>query len=466
MTTSVNTNTTATGATNVTVATTTIGGAEFQSVLQADPATGSAFKGAADATLATANTNLVQIHNDLIAALPAGTNLIGKVGIDQTTPGTTNAVSVGSSISSLPLPTGAATAANQAASANGSALETGGNLATVATKTTSIAAQLPAALGGNTVPASLAVTAPRKLNITGFASVALSTTYANLLDPSAGSAATDVRDYNTVLLTVVSTATTGSYTIQGSFDSARTIGLVTLQAQEITVQTGGAVINGAITPTAATRVFRVNVADINYLSLNLSTGITANAIQAYATLTQAVTFPTQLTVVQGTGSSLNVQTTGAAAQGATASGNPVFTAGIGKTAQPTARTDGQIVAPLFDKIGRMVTVNNHVRDLTDLNSMVTLTSTTETTIIAAIASTFNDIVSMILTNTSATGVRVDLRTVAAGTVVASIWLPATTTLTVDVSSSLKQATVNTAWTAQLSAAVTDVRITAVSIRSI
>lgn len=34
--------------------------------------------------------------------LIAGTQLVGKVGIDQTTPGTTNAVSVGSSISSLP----------------------------------------------------------------------------------------------------------------------------------------------------------------------------------------------------------------------------------------------------------------------------------------------------------------------------------------------------------------------------
>jgi hypothetical protein len=35
-----------------------------------------------------------QLHTDLTAAVPAGTNLIGKVGVDQTTPGTTNAVSV------------------------------------------------------------------------------------------------------------------------------------------------------------------------------------------------------------------------------------------------------------------------------------------------------------------------------------------------------------------------------------
>ena len=37
-------------------------------------------------------TALAQLHADLIAALPAGTNIIGKIGIDQTTPGTTNGV--------------------------------------------------------------------------------------------------------------------------------------------------------------------------------------------------------------------------------------------------------------------------------------------------------------------------------------------------------------------------------------
>ena len=47
------------------------------------------------ATCVTTNTLMAclrQIHADLIAALPAGTNIIGKFGIDQTTPGTTNGV--------------------------------------------------------------------------------------------------------------------------------------------------------------------------------------------------------------------------------------------------------------------------------------------------------------------------------------------------------------------------------------
>ncbi len=91
----VNANTAASGAVNLTVSTVSIGGAEFQKILLADPATGVEYKIASEATLAL-----------VLAAL-------SHVGIDQTTPGTTNAVSVGASITSLPLPNGAATSANQ-----------------------------------------------------------------------------------------------------------------------------------------------------------------------------------------------------------------------------------------------------------------------------------------------------------------------------------------------------------------
>jgi len=62
-------------------------------------------------------TNGVQVN----AALPAGTNIIGKFGIDQTTPGTTNLVAAGQNgtwnitnvSGTVSLPTGAATSANQ-----------------------------------------------------------------------------------------------------------------------------------------------------------------------------------------------------------------------------------------------------------------------------------------------------------------------------------------------------------------
>jgi hypothetical protein len=59
--------------------------------------TGGAGGGAAqDATIVISNAKLDQLHADMIAATPAGANIIGKVGIDQTTPGTTNGVVVNS----------------------------------------------------------------------------------------------------------------------------------------------------------------------------------------------------------------------------------------------------------------------------------------------------------------------------------------------------------------------------------
>lgn len=52
------------------------------------------------ANQATANASLATIATNTGAATPAGTNIIGKVGIDQTTPGTTNGVQV---VAALPV---------------------------------------------------------------------------------------------------------------------------------------------------------------------------------------------------------------------------------------------------------------------------------------------------------------------------------------------------------------------------
>lgn len=235
--------------------------------------------------------------------------------------------------------------------------------------------------------------------------------------------------------------------------SIRSIRMENLPDDDVVYNLWMHTINGSTAP-ATTTTWTVGFASVEQVG--------NNKVQAIAPSTPATNSLGQITVVQGTGSALNAQVTGAAAQGATASGNPVFTAGVAKTALASARTDGQIVAPLYDKIGRQIATIGQVRDLVTFQTMVTLTATTETTIAAAVASVFNDLYSLVITNTSATGVRVDFRTVAAGAVVFSVWIPATTSLVLPMTVPFKQATVNTAWTAQLSAAVTDVRITAVT----
>lgn len=107
---------------------------------------------AGSTTVVTGNVTVIQptgtnlhtvldsgVLTSITNALPTGTNLLGKVGIDQTTPGTTNGVVVNSSA----LPTGAATSANQAT-----------EIASLA----SIDAGIPAALGQTTMANSMPVT--------------------------------------------------------------------------------------------------------------------------------------------------------------------------------------------------------------------------------------------------------------------------------------------------------------------
>lgn len=103
-------------------------------------------------------TNGVQVN----AALPAGTNLMGKVGIDQTTPGTTNGVQVNAA-----LPAGSAIIGNiridqtTPGTTNAVQANAGTNLNTSAlnleTTQTAMSAKLPATLGQKAMAASMAV---------------------------------------------------------------------------------------------------------------------------------------------------------------------------------------------------------------------------------------------------------------------------------------------------------------------
>lgn len=158
---------------------------------------------------------------------------------------------------------------------------------------------------------------------------------------------------------------------------------------------------------------------------------------------------------------------GGAASGAAVAGAPMQAGGRAATANPTAVTDGQAAYAMLDKLGKPVVVPFAPRLLT-IQNLITLTATTETTLLAAAAATFHDLVLLMITNTSATAVRVDIRDTTAGTVRLSFQLPPGTTLNsnivVEPASPIEQAAVNTNWTAQLSAAVTDVRIFAKAVK--
>lgn len=145
-------------------------------------------------------------------------------------------------------------------------------------------------------------------------------------------------------------------------------------------------------------------------------------------------------------------------------GNPIKVGGIAKTALPTAAAADDRVNAMYDKFGRQVTLNNAMRDLLG-SQTTTISNTTETTIITAAASIFNDLVTLFISNTSATAARVDIRDTTGGSVIFQLYLPAGDMRGLSLTTPWPQTSVNTNWTAQASASVTDLRISAMFVKN-
>lgn len=186
-----------------------------------------------------------------------------------------------------------------------------------------------------------------------------------------------------------------------------------------------------------------------------------------ALLVEGVASGTNLPVSQATASALNAQVVGNVANAASDSGNPVKIGGVGHTANPTAVTDGQRVDAMFDKLGKQVTVGA-LRDLKAVQKTTITSSTSETTIITAAASTFHDVYSIIISNTSATVVDVTIKDATAGTTRAIITVPADDVrgFTLPVDSAIPQASANNNWTATCGASVASVEITALYVKNL
>ena len=313
----------------------------------------------------------------------------------------------------------------------------------------------PLSIGPNVPASSLPVALPTDVIVGAAASIA-----AINVDLLSGTTSgwLDVRNYHSASIQIIAGAgiSAGAIIFEQTNDPVNAPNGNVWAVEEDTGLTPTPQIAAITIAASTTRMFR-GPKTAGWVRVRVSTAFAGGTVQAAADFSQLPYSRMVQTVHQPTGSSLNSQVTGAAGQGATASGNPVFTGGIGKTTQPTARTDGQIIAPLLGKVGHTITLANQIRDLRTLQAMVTLTSTTETTIAAAVASQFNDPEWLKITSTatftgSPTAVRVDFRDVAAGTVRFSEVIPLTPGTPIPAipwPAPAKQATVNTAWTAQV-----------------
>jgi len=141
----------------------------------------------------------------------------------------------------------------------------------------------------------------------------------------------------------------------------------------------------------------------------------------------------------------------------------VKAAALGYTANPTAVANGVQQNLMLDKVGRLVTVSSHVRDMVG-TQVTTLTTTTPTTVVtAAGASVFADITSLILSNGSTTATAA---TLSDGTTSYVFNLPAGGGLVSNFSPPLKATTANTAWTLTCGTAVSSVYCNIVYVKNL
>ena len=122
---------------------------------------------------------------------------------------------------------------------------------------------------------------------------------------------------------------------------------------------------------------------------------------------------------------------------------------------------------MADKEGKLVTVSA-IRTLKGMTETTITSSTAETTIVAAVASTFNDLYGLVLANSSASATKVTLKDSTGGTTRAVFYVPAGDTrgFMLDPGAALPQATVNTNWTVTCGTSVASLDVSAFFVANI
>ncbi len=189
-----------------------------------------------------------------------------------------------------------------------------------------------------------------------------------------------------------------------------------------------------------------NIAQMNGVTVTMGNGVSGTGVQRVA-------IASDNSAVSGLG---------AGATGSAVPANAIYEGGNAITSLPTAATAGNTTGISVDKFGRQVVLPITIRDLTGTQTTTISASTSETTIVTAAASVFNDLVMLVVSNTSAsTNTRIDFRDTTAGSVLFSLQSPGNTTIGFAPPIPIPQTSVNTNWTAQCATSTTDVRIYAV-----
>ena len=293
------------------------------------------------------------------SALPAGTNIIGKVGIDQTTVGTTNAISIAQI---------GATTVNTAASG---------------TILVGVADGSGNALTSN----STATSGKHGLDVNVLSILGTAPTTAGFVDIKGADGNVFVRQTTASNLnaTVVGAGTAGS----------PSGGVVSVQG----------VSSGTTLPVTATIAASQTIAVTQATASSLNATVSIASAQTLATVSTvtAVTSITNAVKVEG-----NAGGAFDAATNATPPANAIQIAGIAATALPSANSATDLTVPMTDKFGRLVVLPQAMRDLVAYTGTTITSSTSATNILTGISSVYTDICSLTITNSSGTATLVTL----------------------------------------------------------
>ena len=163
----------------------------------------------------------------------------------------------------------------------------------------------------------------------------------------------------------------------------------------------------------------------------------------------------------------NVMGIGNIAHDGVDAGNPLKIGAQARQTNPTAVADADRSNLITDDLGKLI-VAGSIRDLKGNQKTTITSSTSETTIVTAVASTFLDLYGLVIANTSASACNVTIKDATSGTTRFIFAVPAGETrgFMIPESGAHLQASVNNNWTATCSASVASIEITAMFVKNI
>lgn len=255
-------------------------------------------------------------------------------------------------------------------------------------------------------------------------------------------------------------------------NTAGSLAEIIIDNEEVTVSTGlmasGRSIGAVSLQTNLPDPSREYVVRIRIGTDATYVGAGANVVLYHVLVLDYAEVSTEITGGRGlspASQSVPVSAQGPVAAGATATAvNPVIAGLLARNANPTTLNNNQNSYLFGDLVGRAVVQLGSIPQLQDQNRQV-LTSTTETTFIAAVASVRHVLHTLVIANLSAANpVQVDLRDTTSGTIRLTVNVPSGQTVMLPMPDGWAQAAVNTNWTAQATGTSPNVAVCAKSFR--